>query len=226
MPDWREYVRGQLIAASNYRPVDEDVVTELAEHLEQVYVELRTSGLSNAEALQQARKQAGNWTELRRGIELARQEGVMQVGVRQFWLPSLVTLFSAFAALAILIWAGVQPWMTHPAEPRGLVVYVPWMLVLPFIGAAGAYLSRRAQATPWKVYVAGAFPAFAIALLFLMILPWGFVVDPQVVPAFRLRGLAAGTISWVILPGIALCLGITIQGKLMAQGQNRESGKA
>jgi len=221
MPDWPVYVREQLGVSPEYGRVDEDVVTELAEHLEQVYADLLTSGLSPAKAAGRAEEQVGNWMELRQGIESARQEEAMQKRVQQFWLPSLVTLFSAFAALAILIWAGVRPLMTHPAEPQGLIVYVPWLLVLPFIGAVGAYMSRRVQATGWRVYVAGAFPAVAIGLMFLLILPWGFMVDPRVAPSFRFMGLAAGTVSWVILPGIALCVGVELHGRLRSQRQNR-----
>ena len=64
----------------------------------------------------------------------------------------------------------------------------------------------------WKVYVAGAFPVVAIAVVFLLILPWSFIADHQVVPALKLSGFAAGMVSWVLLPGIALCLGIALQG--------------
>jgi hypothetical protein len=220
MRDWREYVRQHLSAISEYRPVNEDVVAELAEHLEEVYAELQKSGLSQAEATRRAPERVGSWMELRQGIELARQEGTMQERVRQFWLPSLVTLFTAFAVLAILIWAGVRPWMTRPAETRGLIVYVPWILMLPFIGAVGAYMSRRAKATGWRVYVAGVFPALAIAMLFLLLLPWGFIVDPRVAPDFKLMGFAAGTVSWVILPGIALWIGIVLQRRLMSRHQS------
>src|SRR5208283_3002973 len=102
--------------------------------------------------------------------------------------------------------------MTHPAEPRGLIVYVPWLGVLPVIGALGAYLSRRANGTGWRVYIAGAFPAIAIACVFLLILPFGLAVDPHVIHDFELVSMAANTFSWVLLPGMALCIGVVLQG--------------
>ena len=135
----------------------------------------------------------------------------MQERVKQFWLPSLVTLLLGWGILTILIWAGVQPFMTRPGQAEGLYMYWPWLAALPFVGALGAYMSRRAQSQRWKVYVAGAFPAVAIAIIFLLLLPWGFIVDPQVAPSLKLTGFAAGIVSWVLLPGIALCLGIAIQ---------------
>ena len=206
MHDWHAYVREQS------PELDDRVVQELAGHLEDVYSDLRASGLTQAEAIRRTERQVGDWLELRRGIQAARQEAVMQERVKQFWLPSLVTLVLGWGILTILIWAGVQPFMTRPGQPEGLYVYWPWLLALPFVGALGAYLSRRAQMRGWKVYVAGAFPVVAIAVVFLLILPWSFIVDHQVVPASKLSGFAAGMLSWVILPGTALCLGIALQG--------------
>lgn len=222
MRDWRRHVKQHLrpIELAGLKGQDEEIVSELAEHLEECYTALCGAGVEEEQAHLQTCAQVGDWEELRRGIALAKQEGTMQDRVRQFWLPSLVTLFSASAVLAVLIWAGVQPLMTHPAEPRGLIVYLPWLLVLPFVGAAGSYLSRRARATGWRVYVAGAFPAVAIALLFLLILPWSFIVDPHVVPAFRFTALAAGTVSWVILPGVALAIGVALQGLRTPRREN------
>lgn len=211
MRDWRPYVRERLAGAGKRQAIDDDVVRELAEHLEDVYAELRTCGMTQAEALRRTQEQAGSWLVLRRGIDAARQEGAMQERVKQFWLPSLVTLLLGWGILAILIRAGVEPNMNRPGRPEGLYVYWPWLMALPFVGALGAYLSRRAQSGRWIAYVSGAFPAVAIAIIFLLILPWGFIVDPQVAPWLKLTAFAAGMISWVLWPGIALCLGIAVQ---------------
>ena len=139
----------------------------------------------------------------------------MNERVRKFWLPSLVTLLVAWGILAILLWAGMQPFMTKPGQADGLFVYWPWLAALPFVGALGAFLARRASLDGWKVYLVGAFPAVAIALVLLLLLPWGFIVDPQVVPSLKLAGFAAGVVSWVLLPGGALCLGAAAQMRLM-----------
>jgi len=135
----------------------------------------------------------------------------MQERVKQFWLPSLVTLLAGWGILAILIWAGVQPFMTRPGQPEGLYVYWPWIAALPFVGAIGAYMSRKAQSSGWKIYAAGAFPVIAMAIVFLLILAWSFIVDRQVVPALKLMGFAAGMVSWVVIPGLALCVGIVVE---------------
>ena len=136
----------------------------------------------------------------------------MNERVAKFWLPSLVTLLLGWGILAILIWTGVQPWMTHPAKARGLIVYVPWLIVLPLVGGLGAYLARRSNAQGFRVYVAAAFPAIAAALVFLTVFPWAVLVNRNVGPDFLLVSLAANTISWVILPGIMLCAGVVLEG--------------
>lgn len=61
------------------------------------------------------------------------------------------------------------------------------------------------------MYVAGAFPALAIAFVFLITFPFALVVGPQVVPGFKLTELGAMTLSWVIVPGVVLCLGVALQ---------------
>ena len=136
----------------------------------------------------------------------------MQERVKQFWLPSLVTLVLGWGILTILICAGVQPFMTRPGRPDGLYVYWPWLAALPFVGAWGAYMARRAKSRSWEVHVAGAFPAVAMALVFLSILPWVFAVNPQVAPGLKATSMAANVVSWVVLPGAALYLGIAVQG--------------
>ena len=220
MPDWRFYVRDHLGSLCLPQTAEEEVVGELAGHLEELYAALRAEGVPEEKAVSQTCARAGNWEELRRGIVLARQEESMQDRVRQIWVPSLVTLVSSWGALALLIWAAVT---THPSDPRGVILYLPWLLLLPVIGAVGGYLSRRARGTGWRVYLAGTFPALAAAIVFLLTIPsaFAFGINPKAVPGFRFAEVAAAAINWVILPGIALCMGVALQGLRKMQGANR-----
>jgi hypothetical protein len=212
MRDWRGYVEERLGSLRIEQGEAEDVATELTEHLEECYSVLCGQGLPEKEAYAQTCAKAGNWDELRRKVNSAKREGTMTDRVKQIWVPSLVTLLASFAVMAVVIWAGIQPIISHPGEPRGVILYLPWLLVLPLIGAAGAYLSRRAEGNGWRVYLAGGFPALAIATIFLVTFPFAFFVDSHVVPGFKFSALAAMTVSWVILPGIALCIGVALEG--------------
>lgn len=231
MRDWRAYVEGQLGALRLERAEADEVVRELAGHLEECYEALRAQGVGEEEAFSQACAEAGNWAQLRRGV-ISAKEGRMSDRVKQIWLPSLVTLSVGWAVLGMAIWSGTPPliWESWHAARRGVVLwasaggwtaapplvilYWPWLVSLPFIGAAGAYLSRRAKATGWRVYLSGAFPVLAVAVVFAVTFPFAFVVDTQVAPFFKVTSMLANVVSWILLPGIALWLGIVLQGWL------------
>jgi hypothetical protein len=214
MRDWRAYVNERLSSA----PISQrdHVVDELAAHLEECYLALCAQGLSDEDACAWTCAKAGDWDHLRKEVTLAKREGTMNDRVKQIWIPSVTTLFVGWAALGLIIWSGIQPltgdwWHTGQT---GAILYVhwPWLMILPFVGAVGAYMSRRAEGSGWRVYVSGAFPVLGTAVVFAVTFPFAFLVDVRVVPFFKVTSLLAGMISWVVLPGIALCIGIALEG--------------
>ncbi len=119
-----------------------------------------------------------------------------------FWFPSLVSLTTAMVVLAASTFAGSQPqfvargWATF-------VVYVPWLLLLPLCGAAGAYLSRRAGAERRVCLAAGLFPVIALTgLVGFLTLAGKFVYAKPQFLYFSMSVLLGA-----VLPGIALLLG-------------------
>jgi hypothetical protein len=84
-----------------------------------------------------------------------------------------------------------------------LVVYVPWLLMLPLCGAVGAYLSRRAGGERRTCFFAGLFPVIAMASLvgFLTLIGKFVYAKPQ------LLYCSMSVLLGAILPGIALLLG-------------------
>lgn len=104
----------------------------------------------------------------------------MNTRSRTFWLPSLVSLTAAMVCLMISTEVGKQPRF----EARGLatlVTYVPWLIMLPLCGAAGAYLSRRAGGKHLVRLAAGLFPVIALTTLvgFLMLIGKFVYAKPQ-----------------------------------------------
>ncbi|HTZ49139.1 MAG TPA: permease prefix domain 1-containing protein [Verrucomicrobiae bacterium] len=225
MRDWRAYVEGRLGALRMERVAADEVVRELAGHLEECYEALRAQGVSEEEAFSRTCAEAGNWADLRRGVILAK-EGRMSDRVKQIWIPSLVTLFVGWGVLALMIWQRMEPILWHPGNPRSsmyMVIYWPWLVMLPAVGAIGAYLSRQARACGWQVYLAGLFPAFAIACVLLVVFPWGLFIETHEGHEFSWFGLVLMTLNWVILPGIALLAGIVLQG-WFGQGRHEIAG--
>jgi len=126
----------------------------------------------------------------------------MNTRTRTFWLPALAGLTAAMVCLAISTFAGLQPRFVA----RGLatlVVYIPWLLMLPLCGAAGAYLSRHAGGKRFACLSAGLFPVIALTILvgFLTLIGKFVYSKPQWLH------LSMALLFGAILPGLALLLG-------------------
>lgn len=126
----------------------------------------------------------------------------MNARTKTFWLPALASLTAAMAALAISTLVGLQPrCVTHGWAT--LVVYIPWLLMLPLCGTTGAFLSRRAGGERRVCLAAGLFPVIALTTLvgFLTLIGKFVYATPQWL-YFSMAVLLGG-----ILPGVSLLLG-------------------
>src|SRR5271163_4768969 len=133
-----------------------------------------------------------------------RTRNVITLNIRTatFWLPALVSLTAAMVCLMLSTLAGMQPRFVA----RGLatlVVYIPWLLMLPLCGAAGAYLSHRAGGQRRASLAAALFPVIALTSLvgFLTLIGKFVYARPQVLH------FSEAVLAGVILPGMALFLG-------------------
>jgi hypothetical protein len=214
MHDWAQIVRQRL---GNLALPDEDaaqVFDELAGHLEETYQSLRNEGLSEQVAVGRVLEGVGDWRVLQRKIELSRvKEFTMTKRVGQFWLPAFVTLLLSMALLALIQIFGPNPWVTT-ATPRGwrfvapvAVVYVSWLFTLPFIGALGAYLSKRAAGHPRVVFSSIVFPVLPYLAFFLVALPIAVILDDHIAHNIMIPAFFVGLCAWVIFPGAALLVG-------------------
>lgn len=211
MRDWLAYAREHLHSLGLAPADEEEVALELAGHLEEVYAALLASGIPEEEAFSETCARAGNWDELRKGIVGAVKEESMHDRIKQMWIPAAVTFFASYFVLALFEWVGIRFLVSHPGEPRGVVGYLPWLLFLPLIGAAGAFISRRAQGAGSRVYLAASFPVLVLGGLFLTIFLLAFAGNPQGLPK-QAMSLATVMLDWVVLPCIALCAGVALQG--------------
>jgi hypothetical protein len=100
--------------------------------------------------------------------------------------------------------------MFHSHHP--LQLYVPWLLLLPFLGAAAALWSRREGATTRESALAAMFPAIAAFALTLIATPLDILVDVVLKRSHTVEHSLCGTawllVSFVIAPGLALAVGL------------------
>jgi hypothetical protein len=205
MRDRAAYARDHLVWVPVPAGEKHRVAVELGAHLEEFYADLRAQGIPDEEAFTQTCDRAGDWEELGRGIVAALQEESMRDRIWQIWLPAVSTFVSSYVVLALLERAGIRP--------------VSWLLLLPFVGAASAYLSRRARGHGWRVYLGASFPVLVLGVLFLILFSSVVALNPHGLypKAIAFAGVMLG---WVVLPGAALCAGAALQGLRRTQPTN------
>lgn len=200
MPNWEQIVAERLERLKLAPEERREVVAEIAAHLAECYQEMCDAGSPDPEGYTLA--QVRDWKALRRRIQKAK-EGRMSFA-RKVVMPGLAALFLAQVALAVILRSFVTLYV--PALPGGF--YLPWLLTLPWAGAVGAWLARRAGARPAHRLTAALFPAlFAIVVstLFGLI---ALLASPQkLISEWRLDNQAAVFLFWVIMPAIGCGLG-------------------
>ncbi|HKF02067.1 MAG TPA: permease prefix domain 1-containing protein [Candidatus Sulfotelmatobacter sp.] len=203
MLDWKKLVRKRLSTQDLPHGTRDDIVAELAIHLDETYEHALSKGLTRGAAIKIALQEVGDWRVLATEIDSARcKEGPMNHRTKSFWLPVLITLLGASVSLEATQFAGLQPQLVWVGN-MGVTFYWPWLASLPIFGAAGAYLTRRAAGQTSMRLAACLSPALVMLVAMFLLLPWvlaGFHL-------FRLMLFGLGLINWVGIPAAALLLG-------------------
>ena len=213
MPDWETIVRRRL-SQLNLEPAErEEVCAELAAHLEEDYQYSLAAGATEEFAIRRALRHVQDWHDLKCKIESSRKKALpMNKRVTQFWFPAFLTLALSMVLLAVIQIFGPDPWVSPMPGGRlrmtpVAVVYVSWLIFLPFIGALAAYLSRRAGGRPLTVFSSVVFPVFPYVAFFVIGLPLALILDDHVAHNITIPAFFVGLAGWVIFPALALLAG-------------------
>lgn len=209
MQDWEKLVRHRLAGLALKEAQRDDVVCELATHLQEHYEMLLRTGVPEDEAAWRAVSQAGDWKQLCQRIQKTKSEDKnMADRVKQFWLPGFVTLLLSMVLLMVIQFIGPRPLVVDPHPWRIMapmaVIYVPWLVTLPLIGAMGACLSGRAMASRSTTIISAVFPVLPYLALFIIAFPVSLILDDHVAHNITYQALLMGLLAWVVLPGVAL----------------------
>src|SRR5258707_14541790 len=146
MRNWEAIVERQLNGLALEPAESTEVIAELAAHLAETCEEFRKQGMTEEEAARRTLSQVEDWQKLSRLIRKARKkENVMTNRVKQFWLPSLLTLFLSMGLLMLIQSLGPNPWIAARRSGWSLtspvsLIFLPGMLLVPSIRAVGRYL--------------------------------------------------------------------------------------
>jgi len=200
--DWKKIVHE--LNAREDRPFADEVIAELASHLEDSYDEFRLQGLGEHEAAERVLSSAPEWRRLNHAIQSARHTWrTMNRRTEQLWFPALATLLAANLLLMLL--ARVILFWFPNAGPTA--VYVPWLATQPFVGAFGAHLSRRAGGLRSARVLAGLFPSIVIAAVGLLIIPVSVFLERNMWAMTHPVLLVLGGLAWQAPVAVALFCG-------------------
>ena len=195
MRNWERFVADRLARARLSPDVQQEVVAEIAAHLEECQADLVLTGVADAEA--RTLLQVSDWNALGRDIRRAKED-TMSI-VRKVLIPGAAATITALATLKLFIYLLIRPGVC-PGGPCPVVsadgpAYLPWLATLPLAGALAAALARRQDARPIQRLIASIFPAFYLAGEFFVLglLSGGFFWR---IPVY-----------WVLLPALACALG-------------------
>jgi hypothetical protein len=224
MHDWTQFVRQRLAGLSLDAAVKAEVHAELAAHLEESYQAFRAQGLSERRAVQRTLRQVTDWPDLQHRITIAKNGGPpLQKRLHHLWIPGLLTFGLSTIFLIILRQFQFQPRLGFW---NGLSV--PWLLFLPCLGALGAYLSARADGSQRTVLLASLFPVLGLAFTFLLLFPFGLLLERAFAWQADFHVVASTvlseTLGFLLIPGTALLVGgLPVQLLLSRRAAPREN---
>ncbi len=208
MVDWEKLTLDRLEAEGLGSVIEPEVAAELAHHLESVCESWMSCGLSEEESVRRAWAEVPDWKRLARKIRFAKEgEERMKNRIKTLWFPGLAMTTVAMGLLSAAIQAGFQPriiWLRHSIS---ILFYVPWLAILPVVGALAAYWSRSQGGSVGVRLAAALFTVVTMATIFMLVMPVAVLFDRHVPwSSFTISWIAC-MVGWVVVPGAALLLG-------------------
>jgi len=215
MPDWKTIVRDGIGGLRGVSCAErEEIVSEIAGHLEEAFEYYRAEGMSEQAAMERVLPRPREWNAAARRIRRTKRSPErMNDRTKQLWIPSLLTLALANMLLMALGEASLQPraitsdpisW--YPGITLALA-YFRWIVAQPLTGAIGAYLSYRAGGNRRARLVACLFPSIVMFGLWCGLVPASDVVAANSFVMRHPTSFALGALGWVVVPGAALMFG-------------------
>ena len=130
----------------------------------------------------------------------------MDLHVKKVWLPGAASCLLLFGLIFMFRLLTVYTYFDS-SKHRFLFISIPYLVIMPFLGALGAYLSRQLKGSVVERILSALFPVFTFAGLFAVRIVYGllFEHEPYTLSHF-LSGLSL-TLIFIIVDGLCLVLG-------------------
>ncbi|MGB7023276.1 MAG: hypothetical protein WBD73_05705 [Candidatus Acidiferrales bacterium] len=244
-PDWREESARKLADSKLSTAERDEVSRELGDHLEDLCDAACSNGQDEDAATQRAAAELHEDNHLGAKLYRARREGTVDLNDRtkRFWFPGMAmllasaALLAAFQLFALGMYHALAPTpivgslsihaKTYPELVRNvmrhnsaaLMIYFGWLRTLPFLGALGAYWSRRAGSSRSVQITTALFPLVLFLAIFVGQQDVGqrgtslpFLAMDALPPAhifFMFLSVSANLLlNLVLIPGAALLSGV------------------
>ena len=130
----------------------------------------------------------------------------MDLPANKVWLPGAASgllCFGLYVLFTLLPVYTNADWSKH----EFLFISIPYLAIMPFVGALGAYLSRRMKGSVVERILSALFPVFTFAAIFAGRVVYGLFFEgtPYTLPHF-VAGLSV-TLMLIIVCGLFLVLG-------------------
>jgi hypothetical protein len=209
LSDWRRWIRLRLARGGLCLPFEDEAVEELANHIEDALSHRRMNESGEQACLLRSKLAREDWSHLAREIRRGREEEDMNDRVRRIWLPGAAAVAVAHGLWTLLLTAGLQPIIVWDDWHPLVFLFLPWLFLLPLVGAGAAYWSRRCGGSRRDLWIACLLPALAMAVYLLLPTIAVFLVDLQIPLAFKLKvAFWRGYFGMVLVPAVLLSLGV------------------
>ncbi len=139
-PDWNTIVRERMKSPSSQCNLDEDVIAELAAHLEETYENAQSRGLNATAALEAtlqevALQEINDWRVLAANIHRAQSEehSMNQQRTRKLWLPALASITLTAVLLVVFDRIHASP-LTVGLGHLAMMLQLAWFAAMPLLG--------------------------------------------------------------------------------------------
>jgi len=206
--DWTTLVRDRLARLELGADRAEQIRAEIAAHLEDCYSEARRRGDTDDEAAARTLALVTDWQALACSLQHAeRGDGMMSADAKTMLLPGLTAMAGAALAVFGVILLPSSLWV---APPVSMHLLVSALLAVPYVacGALGAWWSRRVGGSIARRFVAGLFPLLLNVTVAVAAIVLSGITERRAHPGFGVNVQPGGLIVFVLVPGIALTMGI------------------